>query len=45
MLFVKIFSLMILLAFIGGIGYLAITDVPITQTDKTETFTAEQFKK
>ncbi len=45
MMFVKIFSLLVLLALIGGFGYVAITDVPVRQTEKTETFTADHFQK
>lgn len=45
MTFVKILSLALLLIFIGGFGYFAVTDIPIHQTEKTETFTADHFKK
>lgn len=44
MIFVKILSSALFLIIIAGLGYFALNDVPIKQSEKIETFSASQLQ-
>ncbi len=44
MLFLKIVFSALFLILIGGFAYFAITDIPVRQVEKTETYSASDFR-